>query len=309
MKLRAVVIALALPFFGLGIASESLATTAAENPSVFRWKHFGTAKFAETREDAMLRRREAFQCLGLPPDVIEKAMKATAEHKGEKVRLVNEQYLDAMLSTNCVKNSNVLIAFVKPPMGGMEYSAPAEQWEIKGDDGNIYLIFLPEVCNNWAFRMVIPIRKDPCVELTFRIPEGATNAHVRWGVASNDGPLPPSACNAQKEGNGSWKAWYGECDECVPAYGYIRRTMGASATVPHRYYYKATAREQTIRFSTHIWDRLGYVCLEYTLNGRVVHTCGVYVPPGEGNGAWQRRHAVDIADSLWLVDNGKCPGS
>lgn len=144
--------------------------------------------------------------------------------------------------------------------------------------------------------------KEKCVELVFNAPIGG---HVRWGMGTTSGPLPPDECNAQRQDNLAWTSWYGECDICIPAIGYIRGILGGSAQVPHKYLYPITHTRQTLRFSTEVWNKVVYICLE---DGGIVagqkieiNTCGVYMRPQD----WQGRYRVEIPDSMWVV--GKCP--
>ncbi len=265
----------------------------------FAWRYFGVAPYASTRVEAMRTRESAFQKLGLPPAVIALLMKAT-EKPGEKMRLTVGDRLAAMLSTGGVVHRNVRVDFVAPPVSGkMEYAAPAQQWQVSWH-GKIYTVILPEICNNWSTLIPIPIPTPApagCVELTFNAPVGG---HIRWGVGSTEGPLPPSKCNAERQGSSAWTAWTGECDVCTPALRYIRSILGSTAEVPHKYLYAVTARTQTLRFSTAIWSRVIYLCLEYPDGSQ---TCGVYMRPQD----WKGRRNVIIPDALWMKDNGKCP--
>ncbi|OYV63147.1 MAG: hypothetical protein B7X03_02970, partial [Parcubacteria group bacterium 21-58-10] len=192
----------------------------------FVWRHFGAAPYASSREMAMQTRESAFRKLDLPQPVIVLLMEAT-QKPGEKIRLTNGDHLSAMLSKGGLVHRNVVVAFVQPPISGkMEYAAPAEQWRVSWQ-GKIYTVILPEICNNWS--ALIPASAPAqCVELTFNAPVGG---HVRWGVGSTEGPLPPSRCNAQRQDSSAWTAWMGQCDVCTPALSYIRGILGNTAEV------------------------------------------------------------------------------
>jgi hypothetical protein len=157
------------------------------------------------------------------------------------------------------------------------------------------------VCFNWSWALaptIAPVAREECVEITFfRAPVGG---HVRWGVGTRTGPLPPDACNAQRQGDESWTAWYGECDVCVPALGLIGRFLGGSAQVPHKYLYPVTHEKQTLRFSKAIWQDVVYICLEFQDR---TDTCGVYMRPQD----WKGRHRVELPDELWRKNDGNCP--
>lgn len=126
-----------------------LATPAYAAEAEFKWEHFGVDPYATSREEGMRTREDAFRKLGFSEDVVAILMIAT-EKSGEKVRLVNGDKLDAMLSKGGIVHRNVTVAFVKPPKDDkMEFAAPAEKWEVSWK-GTLYTVFLPEVCNNWS---------------------------------------------------------------------------------------------------------------------------------------------------------------
>ena len=270
------------------------ATLASLAHAEFKWQHFGADPYASSRDEAMRTRESAFSKLDLPKPVVTRLVGAS-QKPGAKVRLVNGDKLSAMMSKGGIVHRNVTVAFTKPPVSGrMEYAAPAEKWQVTWE-GKVYIVILPEICYNWSSIAGPPIKK--CVELVFNAPVGG---HVRWGIGTTIGPLPPDECNAQREGDGLWKAWYGECDICIPAIGYIRGILGGSALVPHKYLYPITTKKQTLRFSTEIWTKLAYICLE-DVNGK--QTCGVYMRPQD----WKGQYRIEIPDSIWFWDEGNCP--
>jgi hypothetical protein len=163
---------------------------------------------------------------------------------------------------------------------------------LAGDCGNIVGVLVQPI----PPKVRTPIEKNKCVELAFTAPVGG---YVRWGDATTNGPLPPDECNAQRQDDGLWTSWYGECDICFPAIDYIHGILGDSALIPHKYLYPVTAKKQTLRFSTSVWNTVVYICLE-DANG--VRTCGVYMRPQD----WHGRFHVDIPDTLW-VSAGDCP--
>ena len=281
----------------------ALATSA---QAEWKWQHFGADPYAKTREEAMQTRESAFSAMGLPESVIADFLRAT-EKPGEKIRLVNGDHLVAMMSKGGVVHRDAVVAFAKPPVSGkMEYAAPAEKWQISWE-GKIYSIVLPEICHNWGYGWTpAPIPPtcpecpkpvvEKCVELSFNASVGGK---VRWGVASNHGPLPPSVCNAQRQGDGPWTAWAGWCDDCIGAIDYIRGVIGGKGEIYHKYLYPVTATRQTLRFSTAVWADLVYICLE-DANGK--RTCGVYMRPQD----WKSSYNVNIQDVFWISD-ADCP--
>lgn len=279
----------------LALAFAALASAAyAADP--FEWKHFGAAPYASSRDEAMRTRESAFQKLGLPAPVVKLLMEAT-QKPGEKIRLVNGDRLSAMMSKGSIVHRNVTVVFVKPPISGkMEYAVPAEKWQVSWQ-GKTYTVILPEICNNWSSIAGPPLPpQKKCVELTFNAPVGG---HVRWGVGTLAGrSLLADECNAQRQGDGPWVSWYGECDICIPAIGYIRETIGGNARVFQKFLYPVTHTKQTIRFSTEVWANLVYICLE-DASGR--QSCGVYMRPQD----WKGQYRVDIPDGMWVW--GTCP--
>ena len=180
--------------------------------------------------------------------------------------------------------------------GAVAETAKALQWTFT-QKGKTEVLYLPFVCFNlaWAFAPV-PL-PDKCVELVFNASIGG---HVRWGVGTLAGrSLLSDECNAQKQDDGQWVSWYGECDICTPAIDYIRKTMGDTAKVLQKFLYPVTATKQTLRFSTEVWTNLVYICLEDAA-GR--QTCGVYIRPED----WKGRYRVEIPDALFL-DLENCP--
>ncbi|MFA5942078.1 MAG: hypothetical protein WC798_00155 [Candidatus Paceibacterota bacterium] len=284
-KISIVVLALAIVVLATSVHAE------------WRWEHFGADPYAKTRAEAMRTRESAFRKLGFPEPVLRLFMEET-QKPGERVRLTVGDKLSSMLShKGAIVRKDVVVAFGSPTKG-MEYAAPAEEWQVPWE-GRVFILILPEVCYNWSAKVpVIDIfgSQEKCVELSFNAQPGG---FVRWGDASNDGPLPPSACNAQKQGDGPWQTWYGKCDDCVGAIEYIRGILGSGAEIPHKYFYSVIAPRQTLRFSEAVWKDVVYICQEYADGKR---TCGVYMRPQD----WQGSHAVAIKDSFWISD-ANCP--
>lgn len=129
----------------------TLALAALVNPAYaeFKWEHFGADPYATSREEAMKTREDAFRKLGFSEAVAASFMEAT-NSPGVKVRIVNDDRFDAMLSKGGVVHRDVVVAFKNPPKDDkMEFAAPAEKWEVSLS-GTVYTLLLPEVCNNWT---------------------------------------------------------------------------------------------------------------------------------------------------------------
>ena len=162
-------------------------------------------------------------------------------------------------------------------------------------------MYLPYVCFNWSWTYgpapVAVVAVEKCVELVFNAPVGMK---VRWGAATTTGPFPLSLCNAQREGNGTWLPWHGQCDTCPFAIEYIRRILGDATQMPHRHLYSTKELRQTLRFSDAVQNAVVSVCLEDADGKR---TCGVYMRPED----WKSRTQVEIPDPMWKWDDANCP--
>ncbi len=138
----------------------------------------------------------------------------------------------------------------------------------------------------------VPPPVEHCVEVSFN---GVVGQSVRWGVVGDDGPLPPSRCNAQRQGNGPWYAWFGWCEECQAAIDYLQAYYRGAVELYQRYTYDVTDTRQTIRTSTAIWSKTLYICRQ-DANGH--WSKGVYIHP-RGPAAWNHRYRIPISDSMW----------
>ncbi|MHB1162935.1 MAG: hypothetical protein ACYCZZ_00170 [Minisyncoccota bacterium] len=287
-----------------------LATSAAAKHStkVVRWQHWGAAPYAHSLAEACQKAPTAIDGTSMPEAVKEHFKKALGDCKGgTTVWLTPNQPLEQMWSGGQHPHimNHVVVAelpVLRSPdgrayrKGAVAEAAKAFEWSYVYE-GKTYLWDIPLVCFNESWRFGHGFPAEKCVELSFNAPVGG---NVRWGVGSTEGPLPPSACNAQRQDSLAWTAWLGECDVCIPALGDIRGILGATAEIPHKYLYPAIARKQTLRFSTAIWSRVVYICLEYP-DG--TQTCGVYMRPQD----WRGRYHADIPDNLWIKDDGNCP--
>lgn len=166
------------PVAPLASATSTSAYQPASTSNVFRWQHFGAAPYAATRAEAMRTRESAFRALGFPQPVVDLLMKATAG-SGQRMRLVNGDRLSAMLSKGGHVDRNVLVDFVKPPVSGnMEYTAPAEKWQVEWN-GRTYAAVLPDICNNWS--AILP---TPFVARSGSCPTGWSMRGNAWTMSS-----------------------------------------------------------------------------------------------------------------------------
>jgi len=278
-------LAVMLLFGGVAQANAAMLPTAIQSVSSgdFAWVHFGADRAYETREAAMADRAHVFKNkFGYSDSQVACLVAATAK-KGTTVLLNVGDRFRHMLSGHGVVHPHTVIAF-QDAQRGIQFTARAEEWVVDCD-GTTITVDLPEVCNNWSDREP---RKPDCVALMFNAVPGT---EVRWGVGSVDGPLPPSACNAQQEGNHPRVAWYGQCDVCAVAVDYLYGVMGDLMQVWHKYLYRSTETRQTLWFSTSIWTKGVYICLH-----RPDGTGGMaYMRPVD----WRSRYQVEIYDSTF----------
>jgi len=162
------------------------------------------------------------------------------------------------------------------------------------------------ICHAWDHSYVPPsvlkhpviyrapaVRESGCPEIDFN----AYGPYVRWGVGSVDGPLMPSACNAQRQGpNGMFTAWYGICSDCIESTSVLEQILGAAAQIWHKFFYDVSNTEQTLRFGPDIKTKAVYICVTYS--DGTVHT--VFVRPED----WRGTNRIRINDPMWESPDG-----
>jgi hypothetical protein len=299
------------------------ATPIAQKPEI--WNHWNAAPYATSQGEACRKAPEAIDgFISMPQavkDHFKRAVGSACKGESAKVWLTPHQRLEEMWSgpdkhhkaAHVMKLPEVAEHPVVRAADGRTYrpgsvaeSPSAEVWTYVYE-GKTYVLYLPHVCFNWSWTFgppVIPL-KNPCYTISFNAPPGK----VRWGVGVKEAPLPPDECNAIKQGDKPWTAWYGDCNDfiyiegravpCIPPVDYIQRVLGASAFIPHRYVYVPMAKRQTLRFSGAVLQAMVYICLEDREERR---SCRVDVRPED----WKGRTHIDVPDSLWVWDRN-CP--
>lgn len=258
---------------------------------VFNWRVSGADPYARSEEEAFSDAKldRMLFCFKVPKaDWAEIKRQLRNPENGRLVTLKPGDRVGEMMFGNGKMIDNVIVQIP----GGQR----ALHFRVNAG-GTAYEFLLPLGCWNWT-RPPPP----PCVTLTFdhKYPEGGK---VRWGVGTATGPLKDHVCNAQRQGNGPWKDWYGRCDDCVPGerqVRFLRRVLGGSAQWVQRRIYDTTHRRQTLRFSEEVWTKVLYLCQEAADGSE---TCGVYMRPED----WKGRHHVTVSNSLWLRNEGNCP--
>ncbi|MFA7302601.1 MAG: hypothetical protein WC030_02535 [Candidatus Paceibacterota bacterium] len=303
-----------------GSSAAAQTVTLAPVHKVGVWDNWNVAPFALTQEEACERAAAAISGFDMPAPVKAhfKAAIGTNCKGGTIAWLTPGTVLEEMWSTDhIVRKQKVGELPVLQSPDGREYrkgavaqTARALEWSYSYG-GKTYLVDLPSVCFNWSWRFGAtcvtprPVAKpapkpvpqqEVCRELVFNAnPSGK----VWWSIGGNT-LFPPSVCNAQRQGDGPWRAWYGECHECEGALWYVRRILGNTAEIFQKYLYPVKEVRQTIRFSRAVEDSVVTVCLE---NAEGVQTCGYYVTPSHWEGG---RTRVEIQNSSWIRE-GNCP--
>ena len=208
---RAIVLILVLAFAITTLASSVYGTE-------FKWRHFGANPYATSREEAIRTRGNAFRILGFPEPVIALCMRAT-ETPGEKVRLIVGDHLSAMISKDGIVHRDVVVAFDKPPVSGdIEYSAPAERWQVFWQ-GNVYMIFLPGICYNWS--VVLPTGRCYIIQFNYQNTQGVEwdaqhRARISVHLAMSENEMETlfnDACFGVRDATGFHKP-FRRCDNC-----------------------------------------------------------------------------------------------
>jgi hypothetical protein len=143
-----------------------------------------------------------------------------------------------------------------------------------------------------------PPPKHHCHTISFN---ARPDAWVSWYAASTTGPFRPDVCNAQKQDNGSWRAWYGQCDQCTPSVAFAKRVLGGAAEIVHQYFYRVTDERQTLSFDDSVTEKEIGICR--VSEHRQVASRRVHIRPED----WKGRSHIDIPDSFWQLDDGQHP--
>lgn len=298
----------------LALAIATLATICSADETL--WENWGAAPYALSLGEAYKKAPEAINGFDIPLAVKKHFTEnpALIRNGGKEVWLTPDMTLEEMWSGKDLKHPTAYVmqrrTVAKLPVfkspdgrryrpGAVFETARAFSWECVYE-GQTYVLYLPYVCFNWAWAFGPPPVPEPdrCVEISFNAPVGGK---VRWGVASVNGPLLPSICNAQQQGEGPWTAWVGQCDACIRTLGsmmFIRTILGGEVDIPHKFVYSVTEERQILRFTTDIWTDVVYICLEYLDGSR---TMGVYIRPQD----WQKdQYEFFIQDRFWKSDEG-----
>jgi hypothetical protein len=279
------------------------------------WESWGAAPYAHSLTEAFQKASTDIDGFDWKPEVKEhfkSVLADTSKYRSTVVYLTPNMLLEEMWSGKDSKHPTAYImqkrtvaelpVFKSPDgrryrPGAVFETAKALSWSWAFEGETTVFCFPFECLNACWFYGPPPVSvPDKCVEIEFNAPVGGK---VRWGVASTNGPLLPSICNAQRQGDGPWTAWLGQCDICIRTLGsmmFIRTILGGQADIPHKFVYKVTDTHQTLRFTTAIWADVVYICLEYPDWSQ---TMGVYIRPQDwGKGQYE----FFVQDRFWVSD-------
>lgn len=253
---------------------------------LYQWQHSGGNPYARSQaeafSDAKLDRMLA--CNSIPRadwNGIKQQLRTTS---GESFMLRVGDTLSTMMFGNGQMVKNVV---VRIPGGQLALRYRVEV------NGHSYVFVLPLGCWNFSLESQRQPPKQPdCVRLSFMAYPGGT---VTTGVATTTGPMPPSVCNKQRQGNGAWEEWHGACPNCrVPtaSFEFADGILHGTVVMHHARAWKATESLQTISFDRAVLGKMPWICLTDT-NGRQTYI--VFMPPED----WKGRTEVTIANSFF----------
>jgi hypothetical protein len=277
-------IALAVIMVLLLLATFAALTATSAHAAEFKWEHFGADPYAATREEAMKAREDAFHKLGFSDPIVVALMEAT-ESPGEKVRIVNGDRFDAMLSKGSVVHKDVLVAVKDQPKGnGIEFAAVAEKWEVTMK-GTTYTLLLPEVCNNWTG--IVP--KLQKVVVSFRsIPGSCPNGYLlvanAWSLSTMPQGLRDTAMKLVNEAEDRESENASKRDAYKPS-AFSRKLGG-----PLRHEVKTRADVST-RITVNLRDPLSF---------KVVQTLGAMeMVNGIGKMSLTKDQVTMVVETIW----------
>lgn len=259
----------------VGVTPASIA--AEEKP--FVWENPGHNKFAESREEAIARREEAFRRLGFSEAQIEAFILQT-DKPGVFVQIHSGSTLNGMVGGGGEVYSNFLVDFVraKPEL---PVSADAEMWQVEWE-GQVYTLYLPVICNNWAF----DVQPMQCSALQISTLPGDS---LKYVVLTKGNYLPASGCQKVCDDDDCF-APPAPCSDCD--------WVGTLSATPEDYSFVAHSGEYTVKGTVQtIWGppemMLEYFGACVTRDG--IEQNGVVVRPED----WKHNRAVIPKGFAW----------
>jgi hypothetical protein len=222
----------------------------AEAAEPFEWQNPGDNPFADTRAEAMARREEAFRRLGFTEAQIEAFILQT-DKPSAVVQIHSGSTLGGMVGGGGKDYFDFPVNFVRAKPS-LPVSAEAEMWQIEWE-GQIYTIYLPTICNNWAFK----VESAQCAVAQY---ETEVGDEFKFVVLTEGSYLPASAC---------WEVCDGESCSAPPTpctdgcnWSGIRESVPAEFSfAAHSGAYTTKSRLQTIRFPREVMQEYLGACV------------------------------------------------
>ncbi len=274
-----------------GITSATLAPANAE----ITWTTWGEAPYASSYDEAVRRLPDALRTLNIPESVRTLFLEEVRRNpQGARVYLTPGNRFTAMMSGGRAPHAMQDVVVGRNPVRrGAVQAAEAREWRVEYQ-GQIYILVLPEICFNWAWRQEprpqeIPV-EEPCAVVTLTIEQG--RGQLLFGGLSPTAS-PPSRCFAVKQGSGEWEALPGGCIECVrwqPVLARLPESAAADRNVSMQS--RIVIRATTVQVRVPVWFES--------------HHLGFYLLAEDGLCSWLvvqptdwRSHAFSFRDWRW----------
>lgn len=257
------------------------------------WMRWGMDPYASSDVEAVRKLPDALLAMGVPEPVRARLLEAVrANPQGERTFLNPGDRFTAMMWSPSGDVRTDVIVGRHPVRHGVVESAEAREWRVE-DQGQIYVLVLPDICNNWAWRSyqaptperVVVVPQLECAEI---VVSDARPGDVLRVVVSANGPLPPSECWAYRDGSGSWVAWPGACTDC--SWEFLSSYVPGRLTMPGRV--TVASREVVLRIPVLVSQR-DYVSLCIVRGER--RSCTFTVEPSDFGG----RREYSLPDWEW----------
>lgn len=178
------------------------------------WNNWGVDPYASSQDEAMEKLPQALQALNIPEPVRARLLEAVrANPQGTREYLNPGDRLEAMMWSPGGDTRGCVVVGEHPVRPGVVESARTREWRVTYE-GQVYVLILPDICKNWAWRIEPSPREvtseEECTTVQVAVHEGDTLAPAVF----TGGTLPPSRCWAFKQ-SGDWEAWPGGCDQCI----------------------------------------------------------------------------------------------
>jgi hypothetical protein len=208
-----------LTFIALALVAAMVMAPATAHATETTWTLWGGARYETSQDEAKERLPEALRALNIPEAVRPLLEAEVRSRPGTLVYLNPGDRFVAMMSgpdrthASAYAMTNVVVGTNPGPRAGIVQSPVAREWRVT-HEGQTYVLVLPDICNNWAWRVIAAPRQEipeePCAEVELSVQTGDT---LLFAMLSSEAP-PPSRCWAVNQ-SGRWEALPGGCMQCV----------------------------------------------------------------------------------------------